>query len=319
MHSHGHAGIGAVNQVIQSRTAALPPTPYSRPLNTREIITPARPYLAVAAKIAATPIVATVVFAICSILAVIFDSPTAALIIFIIATIASLRYIYPRIDDHFSARYTPFTPVNPFASYNPVPDVARVVHDDFRKVLNGEQVSAYFHGEEIPWIIGALGEVRTARILSDLDYPGEAIHDIEITDNARTVANIDHLICSDRGIIVIDTKIWSQLPHVVNGEVLRDSPNADTISTIAYESSFLPEMPAAIVVAVGGKSKHQIPVTGIAISHYPERFNDSTVRAACPIILMSQDMLGRGLTDLYRHLNKPGVSPSQILNSLRNF
>ena len=164
-------------------------------------------------------------------------------------------------------------------------EISADIHKAYHALRNGGNIKeSPFQGDEIAWALGGLAEERTAKKLAHgLGNTYTIINDIALIDRNTVTANIDHLILTNKGSIMIDTKVWAK-PLLFTQkdsntwlEKHTNPPAWSSVSTCLYEASFLPEAPKAIVFAVGGKAgrdleKYSSPVR---ITHYYERFDDA--------------------------------------------
>lgn len=164
-------------------------------------------------------------------------------------------------------------------------EISADMHKAYHALRNGGDIKeSPFQGDEIAWALGGLAEERTAKKLAHgLGNTYTIINDIALIDRNTVTANIDHLVLTNKGTIMVDTKVWAK-PLLFTQkdsntwlEKHTDPPAWSSVSTCLYEASFLPEAPKAIVFAVGGKAgrdleKYSSPVR---ITHYYERFDDA--------------------------------------------
>lgn len=132
-----------------------------------------------------------------------------------------------------------------------------------------------FTHQERAWLIGAAGEITTATNLNTTN--GAVIHDITIKDhNGNQKANIDHLYTTNKGTIMVDTKVWAQLPQFVTTDntthIPTTSPHWESVSTCLWEAHQLDTTPRAIVFAIGGHAETQFGATIINITHAVNKF-----------------------------------------------
>lgn len=181
------------------------------------------------------------------------------------------------------------TPNKPITYRKPLNPADSTTRDDMYRAYDklragGEMKNSPFRGDEISWALGALAEERTAKKLAHgLGNTYTIINDIALIDRNTVTANIDHLVLTNKGTIMVDTKVWAK-PLLFTQkdsntwlEKHTNPPAWSSVSTCLYEASFLPEAPKAIVFAVGGKAgrdleKYSSPVR---ITHYYERFDDA--------------------------------------------
>lgn len=181
------------------------------------------------------------------------------------------------------------TPNKPITYHKPLNPADSITRDDMYRAYDklragGEIKNSPFRGDEISWALGGLAEERTAKKLAHgLGNTYTIINDIALIDRNTVTANIDHLVLTNKGTIMVDTKVWAK-PLLFTQkdsntwlEKHTNPPAWSSVSTCLYEASFLPEAPKAIVFAVGGKAgrdleKYSSPVR---ITHYYERFDDA--------------------------------------------
>ena len=184
-------------------------------------------------------------------------------------------------------------------------EIKRSVSHGVSGVLNaGSQgrahlaVDKYFDKEERPWIIGAYGEIMTARLLDEMSMIDlDIIHDIELLNDAGDVtANIDHVVVTPEGYCVLDTKVWSEavkVSHDSDGRsfIAAGDAYSTAVSTVLYEASFLPSVPRAIIFAVGGHAGQEIAVSMdgfYTVNHYVDKFSGELQPASVDIYFVPQ-------------------------------
>lgn len=166
--------------------------------------------------------------------------------------------------------------------------VKQHVHDDFQKVIDtGKTTGTVFDGEDKTWAIGAAGEIQTSWLIQDgLDDSFLLIDDLEINKNGNVSANIDHLVNSPRGSIMVDTKVWNQKLEFVQTDLGVIIPKtcfaSGAVSTCIYEASMLPGTVRAIVFAVRGRAASQLKKP-VQVNLYHERFDTSNNAKVCPM------------------------------------
>lgn len=164
----------------------------------------------------------------------------------------------------------------------------------------GEVKDSPFQGDEISWALGGLAEERTSKRLQEgLNDSYDIIDDIAILNNRGQVnANIDHLVLSNNGAIMLDTKVW-KTPLVFSGnngqrwlDKERNPKTWSAVSTCLYEASQLPVPPRAIVFVVAGKAGRELEkyATPVQVTKYFERYEDSGLKecVAVPVFFTSQ-------------------------------
>lgn len=159
-------------------------------------------------------------------------------------------------------------------------------------------VDKYFDKEERPWIIGAYGEIMTARLLDEMSMIDlDIIHDIELLNDAGDVtANIDHVVVTPEGYCVLDTKVWSEtvkVSHDNDGRsfIAAGDAHSTAVSTVLYEASFLPSVPRAIIFAVGGHAGQEIAASMdgfYTVNHYVDKFSGELQPASVDIYFVPQ-------------------------------
>ena len=184
-------------------------------------------------------------------------------------------------------------------------EIKRSVRHGVSGVLNaGSQgrahlaVDKYFDKEERPWIIGAYGEIMTARLLDEMSMIDlDIIHDIELlNDVGEVTANIDHVVVTPEGYCVLDTKVWSEavkVSHDSDGRsfIAAGDAHSTVVSTVLYEASFLPSVPRAIIFAVGGHAGQEIAASMdgfYTVNHYVDKFSGELQPASVDIYFVPQ-------------------------------
>ena len=184
-------------------------------------------------------------------------------------------------------------------------EIKRSVRHGVSGVLNaGSQgrahlaVDKYFDKEERSWIIGAYGEIMTARLLDELSMIDcDIIHDIELLgDDGEVKANIDHVVVTPDGYCVIDTKVWSDkvvISSDTDGRsfIAAGDAHSTAISTVLYEASFLPSVPRAIIFAVGGHAGKELATSDdgfFVVDHYVDKFSGELQPASVDIYFVPQ-------------------------------
>lgn len=159
-------------------------------------------------------------------------------------------------------------------------------------------VDKYFDKEERSWIIGAYGEIMTARLLDELSMIDcDIIHDIELlSDTGEVEANIDHVVVTPDGYCVLDTKVWSDAVVISSDTdgrsfIAAGDAHSTAVSTVLYEASFLPSVPRAIIFAVGGHAGKEIAnsMDGFyTVNHYVDKFSGELQPASVDIYFVPQ-------------------------------
>jgi hypothetical protein len=116
--------------------------------------------------------------------------------------------------------------------------------------------------EAIAWRRGAVGERRTARLLSQLERQGWAVlHDLALSGSR---ANLDHLVIGPGGVFVIDSKqYWGRLQLDLSGRLWHGCyPLAPTLHAVSWEADqaaqVLPD-PGVAVVPILAVHGAQVP------------------------------------------------------------
>jgi hypothetical protein len=126
--------------------------------------------------------------------------------------------------------------------------------------------------EAVAWQRGAVGERRTARLLSQLEQHGWAVlHDLAVRGSR---ANIDHLVIGPGGVFVIDSKQYrGRLELDSSGRLWHGRyPLAPTLRAVDFEADqaaqVLPDPGVAVVpiVAVHGA---QVPWGKVVVEGVP--------------------------------------------------
>lgn len=139
---------------------------------------------------------------------------------------------------------------------------------------SGDISSGDFSAQEMPMVLGGLGEIYVAgRLNEGVADDATVIHGLEIRKvTGKTSADIDHLVLDRRGAVMVDAKVWGKDPGITaapdgSGAMLhQSSPYAHTISTCLYEASQLPVAPAAILLTIAGSG---LARSGIGFDDFP--------------------------------------------------
>lgn len=184
--------------------------------------------------------------------------------------------------------------------------------------------TAGFTGPEVPIVLGALGEVRTSKILAEtlpraLGSDVTIINGMSILDNTgRERADIDHLVLTDRGHVTVDSKVWSDAPkfashigrHDAQGYRLDTSgKHWQIVSTCLWEAHQLPAPPAAVLIAVSGKALRDQQMTRlmakqhgmIPITAYTDRYKHTTAQCPVPVYIVEQKNLANTVAAVLGH------------------
>ena len=126
--------------------------------------------------------------------------------------------------------------------------------------------------DAVAWRRGAVGERRTARLLSQLERHGWAVlHDLALPGSR---ANLDHLVIGPAGVFVIDSKQYrGRLQLDSSGRLWHGYyPLAPALEAVSFEADraaqVLPDLGVAVVpiVAVHGA---QVPWSKVVIDGMP--------------------------------------------------
>lgn len=160
---------------------------------------------------------------------------------------------------------------------------------EYEYVANGGNINnTSFTPEQKSWVLGGLGEMRTAKSLAHARSFTDVIHDVELLKNGRVSANIDHLGVGSRGVVLIDTKVWREPVTQVRGLISRDSAHWDAVSTCVYEASFLPVPPQAIVFVVSGAAGRALSDRPVRVTRYIDRYSGDVRRCPVPVFFVPQ-------------------------------
>lgn len=225
--------------------------------------------------------------------------------------VSILAFIVLAVLQRSETRQVPIDPQEAFPEWaQEVATIRGMVERDFDKVVETRKVKGtLFEGDDKMWALGAAGEVRTSRMLAmGLDDTFSLFDDLMIQKNGANTANIDHLITTDRGGIMIDTKVWNQklvFEQTPLGVIIpKDNFAGGAISTCLYEASFLPGTPRAIVFAVDGSSSRQIPNGLVRVDFYYDRFDTrgAAMRSPIPVFFAPQESVVAVVAALDREL-----------------
>lgn len=107
------------------------------------------------------------------------------------------------------------------------------------------------------WGLGALSEEKVGGVLERLGPGYEVAHDLTIRQQGREVANIDHLVATADGLVMVDAKSWSGVVTVdqATGEVasangIGDEYRRKAIHSLRREAQSLGLPLRAVVIAV---------------------------------------------------------------------
>ncbi|WP_081099539.1 nuclease-related domain-containing protein [Corynebacterium glutamicum] len=117
---------------------------------------------------------------------------------------------------------------------------------------------------------GVLGEEQAAKELEKLSVDTDVIHGLEIFENGHLKTDIDHLVLSLKGTVMVESVVWRETPvykHLIDDpEYLEgpnnwredtwytepNSPNWEIISQVITKSRYLPTALDAIIISVTG-------------------------------------------------------------------
>lgn len=160
---------------------------------------------------------------------------------------------------------------------------------EYEYVARGGDINnTSFTPEQKAWVLGGLGEMRTAKSLAYTCSFTDVIHDVELLKNGRTSANIDHLGVGPKGIVLIDTKVWREPVKQTRGLISRGSAHWDAVSTCIYEASFLPVAPQAIVFVVSGAGGRALRDRPVRVTRYVDRYRGDVCRCPVPVFFVPQ-------------------------------
>lgn len=303
---YGSAAGGAVKQALDSATARLaPPEP---PRQYRDELTNPN---------AVTPSPNGWVFIVLMTWVAFFSVKDGQPLFVSVALFATIPVIYWfSVKEH--RRETTRIPID-YAESHPeyaqqLEAVKQRVHDDFQKVLDtGKTKGTVFEGGDQSWASGAAGEIHTSWLLQDgLDDTFEVWEDLEINKNGRTTANIDHLVSTARGSILIDTKVWNRKPEFVQTDlgviIPKQNFASGAVSTCIYEASLLPGPVRAIVFAVRGAAASKLKQP-VQVHLYHERFDSSNAAHACPMPVLFIDQAQIAPTIAALDAQLPAMAP----------
>lgn len=204
----------------------------------------------------------------------------------------------------------------------------QVVHD-YDQYRNGEKSldQTGFTDQEKHWIEGAIGEQTTSSYLKDgLNDQYTIIDDITIKNKfGKESANIDHLVLSQKGMIMVDTKVWNApLPfvHDDNGRVYipRASYYWSAVGACMYEQSQLPTRVRAIVLAIDGKSQNYLTEQGGYVTHYfnkyPKPGQKNIEKTSVPVFFVKQKDIVSAVENLNTKLGQGELSTVEQLQGL---
>lgn len=198
------------------------------------------------------------------------------------------------------------------------------LHTSYQKLRKGGEIkNSPFEGNEISWVLGALAEERTAeKLQTRLNDTYTIINDINlINQHGKTNANIDHLVLTQTGTIMVDTKVWARPLEFStrNGDIWLDknaNPKAwAAVSTCLYEASQLPTPPRAIIFSVAGKAGKALDTRSepVQVTHYLEKYDNTTDLKPCkiPVFFTSQT----NLIDTIKRVERSKIPKAQTLTA----
>ena len=212
------------------------------------------------------------------------------------------------------------TVTRPFYRHDVVEQFREQVNEEFRRYAEGESLDAIgVRAEDRATFVGTLGEIRTAQALEHCRSAMEVIHDLSVwtPDLSRVNANIDHLVCTRRGPVVVDSKIWASLPEISGDLVTADGAYGTAVSTCVYEAQALPSEPALLLLAVGGRAETHLPEAGVRVTLFPDRDGEFQM-VPYPIYLVPQSRVAERIDALLPEVaGTHPFSAEQILSSPR--
>lgn len=304
---YGHAGRGAVEEAIESAVRRS---------------SPRKPAKATQSGFSKVLEAVTAFFAIFSFFSLITGEFTS---FFITTTVAIVFYI---INSQKFSQKKKQKEID--SEYNDIIDNIRAqVVNDYEQYRSGNRLldQTGFTDQEKRWIEGAIGEEKTSLYLKNgLDNRFTVIDDIKVKNKGgQASANIDHLVLSEDGMIMVDTKVWNaQLPfvHDDNGRsyIPRSSYYWSSVSTCMYEQSQLPTRVRAIIFAIDGKSKNYLPQQGEYVTHYfnkyPKTGQDEIEQTTIPVFFVKQEDISLAVENLDKKLGRGDLSTVEQLQGL---
>ena len=194
------------------------------------------------------------------------------------------------------------------------------VRSDVEALVDGKTIgSSILNDDEMPWVIGAAGEIKTSNLLdAHFDDSYAIVNDLSIRQDGVEKANIDHLFLSNNGVIMIDSKIWAQPIRVQSTGgatfIPQGAPYWDKVSTCVWEGAQLPCEVRAIVFAVGGKTGSELKNNAVSVTHFIEKYGDGKlVQLPIPVLFVNQDQIGTYIQRLDETLPvNQFVTPEQL-------
>lgn len=245
----------------------------------------------------------------------------AALCMFVLIGLISKTWVFVAFSGALALMLWFSSPKKPLKAPEKMDETVRArVLGEYQKLREGGEVKdSPFQGDEISWALGALAEERTAEKLRfGLNKVFDVIHDIEIFDSRQRVsANIDHLVLSDQGSTMIDTKVWRNplAFTTTSGDCwLSKEQNPRTwpaVSTCLYEAFQLPVMPRAIIFAVAGQAGRNLEEQGdfpMQVTKFFERYGDAALKPCpVPVLFVPQSQVAEAVKWVERSLPSSGV------------
>ena len=104
-------------------------------------------------------------------------------------------------------------------------------------------------------------------------------------DVVGTGLSIDHLVHSPRGIVALDTRIWTQLPDIQDG-VLVSRTHSRQVDDLLRSSMYLNRAPEALFLVITGSGAQAIPRQPLWITHYMDWRTGETLPTHTPVALV---------------------------------
>lgn len=190
---------------------------------------------------------------------------------------------------------------------------------EYEYVARGGNISnTSFTPEQKAWVLGGLGEMRTAKSLAHARSFTDVIHDVELLKGGRASANIDHLGVGPKGVVLIDTKVWREPVKQTRGLISRDSAHWDAVSTCIYEASFLPVTPQAIVFVVSGAAGRALGDRSVRVTRYVDRYSGDVHRCPVPVFFVPQYRCNEHIDQIVGRVDAGEVVSARRILSARN-
>lgn len=188
---------------------------------------------------------------------------------------------------------------------------------EYEYVARGGNINnTSFTPEQKAWVLGGLGEMRTAKSLAHTRSFTDVIHDVELLKGGRVSANIDHLGVGPKGAVLIDTKVWREPVKQTRGLISRDSAHWDAVSTCIYEASFLPVTPQAIVFVVSGGAGRALGDRPVRVTRYVDRYSGDVHRCPVPVFFVPQYRCNEHIDQIVSRVDAgEAVSARQVLSA----